>query len=65
MRNLNGFPQIHCPFNTQCTYHVILLVSLVLFLRLFQALLTFVLNMMDDNDDNVYLVVIANILLSC
>ena len=38
-------------FNTQCAYNVILLVSLVLFLRLFQALLTLTLDMTDDDDN--------------
>ena len=39
-------------FNKQCIYHVILLVSsLVLFSRLFQALLTLALDMTDDDDN--------------
>ena len=37
-------------FNTQCTYHMILLVSLVSFPRLFQALLTLTLDITDDDD---------------
>ena len=37
-------------FNRQCTYHVISLVWLALFSRLFRALLMLVLDMMDDND---------------
>ena len=41
----------HRIFNTQCTYHVILLLLLVLFLRLFQALLMLALDMMDDDND--------------
>ena len=38
-------------FNIQCTYHMIMLVLLVLFLRLFQALLMLALDMMDDDDN--------------
>ena len=38
-------------FNTQGAYHMISLVWLALFPRLFQALLTLVLDMMDDNDN--------------
>ena len=38
-------------FNMQCTNHVILLESFVLFLRLFQALLMLALDMMDDDND--------------
>ena len=39
-------------FNTQCNIsHDLLVRMLVLFLRLFQALLTLTLDTMDDNDD--------------
>ena len=43
----------HDFFIMQSTYHVILLVLLVLFLRVFQVLLTLALDIMNDANDDV------------